>query len=413
MRGMKRPAHVLFVHWGDEGIRGSERVLLDLLSGIDRGRFAPVLWCNAQTMASAARELDVTTRVSPMPILLGWDAPRLDVTGYRRLLAEARAIIREFDVQLVHANSGAPNQWMVPAARRAQIPMVAHLHAIYRLRERCTLLLHQVPVIVGCSRAVVHPFAADGVPESRLRVIYNGVRPERLAAGDSRHLRSALGIDATSFVIVCAGALITLKGFDTVIRALGVLRAQDIDAHVIIAGEGPERTNLTRLAGELGLGARAHFLGDVGNVGSILRDTADVVAVSSHIESFGLVAAEAGAVGRAVVATKVGGLPEVVEDGVTGLLVPPRDEKAFAAALARLARDSRLRTSLGEAARQLVVSKFTAAGAARSFENLYSMLTERPRGEFGWSRLGFNVAPFARLGIGVIGRRLGARIADA
>ena len=116
-------APVLFVHWGEEGIRGSERVLLDLLKSIDRRRFTPILWCNAETMASSARALDVPTHVSRMPILLGWDAPRLDISGYRALVAQGKDMIREFGVRLVHANSGAPNQWMVPAARSARVPM--------------------------------------------------------------------------------------------------------------------------------------------------------------------------------------------------------------------------------------------------------------------------------------------------
>src|SRR3982750_571353 len=185
MKIAKTPAMntpVMFVHWGDEGIRGSERVLLDLLKNLDRQRFRPILWCNASTMASAARELDVPARVTRMPILLGWDAPRFDLSGYRALVAQAKALILEFGVRLVHANSGAPNQWMVPASRTARVPMLAHLHAIYGFRERCTLLLHQVPVIVGCSDAVVRPFRADRMASTRLRVIHNGVDPNRLSA---------------------------------------------------------------------------------------------------------------------------------------------------------------------------------------------------------------------------------------
>ena len=403
---------VLFVHWGEEGIRGSERVLLDLLKSIDRSRFRPILWCNASAMASAARELDVHARVSPMPILLGWDAPRLDISGYRALIAQAKAMIQEFSVRLVHANSGAPNQWMVPASRSARVPMLAHLHAIYGFRERCTLLLHQAPLIVGCSDAVVRPFRADGMAPTRLRVIHNGVDTERLSAGDARALRSALGVAEDAFLIVGVGALVRLKGFDTVIRALGILRAQGVDAHLAIVGEGPERQALEGLSRELGLEARVHFLGDRSDVGAILRDAADVVAVGSHIESFGLVAAEAAAVGRAVVATRVGGMPEVIQDTTTGFLVAPGDPTAFAAALSRLARDPSLRAALGRAGRAHTQASFTAQRAARSFENLYTELEARPRSDFGWSRLGFNVAPFAQLGLDVIGRRLGAQIGD-
>jgi len=407
------PVPILYVHWGNEGIRGSERVLLDLLSGIDRAQFAPVLWCNAEALAGAAKALDVRTRVSSMPILLGWDAPRFDLSGYRRLVSEGKSLIREFDVRLVHANSGAPNQWMAPAARQARVPMLAHLHAIYGLRERCTLLLHQVPLIVGCSRAVVAPFARDGVHGSRLRVIYNGVDVDRLSRGDAQVLRRSRRIPDTAFVVAAAGALVKLKRFDTLIRALRITCDQGIDAHLVIAGEGPELASLTNLARELSLQDRVHFLGTVENIGAVFRDAADIVAVSSQIESFGLVAAEASAVGRAVVASRVGGIPEVVEDSVTGILVPPASDSAFAAAFTRLARDARSRVALGAAGQRRIASHFAAEHATRSFESLYSKLLEQPRADFGWSRLGFKLAPFARLGFGVIGRRLGARIADA
>jgi len=405
-------APVLFVHWGDEGIRGSERVLLDLLKALDRRRFTPVLWCNAETMASSARALDVPTRVSAMPILLGWDAPRFDVAGYRALVAQGKAMIREFGITVVHANSGAPNQWMVPATRSERIPMLAHLHAIYGFRERCTLLLHQAPLIVGCSDAVVRPFRVDGIAPARLRVIYNGIDTERLSGGDARGLRVSLGIATDALLIVSVGAMVPLKGFDTVIRSLGILRGQNVDAHLAIVGEGPEREALARLSSELGLESRVHFLGARSDVGAILRDAADIVAVGSRIESFGLVAAEAGAAGRAVVSTRVGGTTEVIQDTTTGLLVPPGDPIAFGAALSRLARDPELRAALGRAARAHVLATFTNQRAARSFENLYAELDARPRADFGWSRLGLNVAPFARLALDVAGRRLGVPVAD-
>jgi glycosyltransferase involved in cell wall biosynthesis len=404
---------VLFAHWGNEGVRGSERVLLDLFSNLNRDRFAPLLWCNAKTMAAAAESLGVPARVSRMPILLGWDAPKLDVSAYRALVREGESLIREHGAKLVHANSGAPSQWLVPAARRARVPLVAHLHAIYGFRERCTLLLHQVPLVVGCSEAVVKPFRSDGFPDSRLRVIHNGVDPERLNSGEARGLRHSLGLTDGSLLIVGVGALVRLKGFDVLVRALGLLRATGVDAHLAIAGEGPERAALEALARELAVDRFVHFLGETRNVGAIFRDAADIVAISSRVESFGLVAAEAGALGLPTVASRVGGLGEVVKDGVTGLLVPAGDHASFAAALGRLARDPLLRQSLGAAARSYVLTHFTAERATRTFESLYADLIARPDSAYGWSHLGFRVAPFARLGVAVVGRRLGVRVADA
>src|SRR5439155_19267384 len=145
-------------------------------------------------------------------------------------------------------------QWMVPASRRARVPLLAHLHAIYGFRERCTLLLHQVPVVVGCSEAVVKPFRSDRVPESRLRVIPNGVDLKRLNAGDASELRKSLGIRASSFLILGMGALIPLKGFDFLVRAASLLRARGIDVHLVIAGEGPERFVLFELTCRLVFG---------------------------------------------------------------------------------------------------------------------------------------------------------------
>jgi glycosyltransferase involved in cell wall biosynthesis len=213
--------------------------------------------------------------------------------------------------------------------------------------------------------------------------------------------------------VVSVGALVPLKGFDVVIRAFHLLHERGVDAHLGIVGQGPERAHLEALAQELGVGGRVHFLGAQSNVGAIFRDAADVIAIGSRVESFGLVAAEAGAVGRPIVATRVGGLVEVIEQGKTALLVPSGDYIAFADALDRLARDPLLRRELGAAARNHILTHFTAEQAVLRFEQLYIELTARPAASFGWFGLGFRIAPFARLGLAVVGRRLGARIADA
>ena len=407
-----KPTPILFAHWGDAGIRGSERVLLDLLAGLDRERFAPSLWCNAETMADAARAVGVSVRISRMPILLGWDAPRFDVRGYQALVREGATIIRDLGARLVHANSGAPNQWMVPVARSARVPLVAHLHAIYGQRDRSTMLLQQAPMAVGCSDAVIRPLRSDGVPDSRLRVIPNGIDLARLNQGEARGLRASLGLGTGSVLVVSAGALVRLKGFDVLLRAVKAACDGGTDAHLAIAGEGPERGALEALTAELGLERQTHFLGQRPRLGAIIRDAADIVAVASRTESFGLVAAEAGAMGRPTVATRVGGTAEVIDDGKTGLLVPPEDHLALGKAIEKLAANPELRRGLGEAARARVSERFTSERMARSFEDVYEELLSRPAVEFGWPWLGFRIAPFARLGMAMVWRRLGVRIPD-
>jgi glycosyltransferase involved in cell wall biosynthesis len=410
---MTLPTNVLFVHWGHEGIRGSERVLLDLLGELDRARFSASLWCNSETLAAAAEDLDVETRVSAMPLLFGWDAPRFDLRSFRALVAEGRALIRDKDVGVVHVTSGAPTQWMSLAARSERVPLIAHLHAIYRFRERCTLLLHQAPILAGCSDAVLEPFRRDGLAPDRLRVINNGVNPQRLAAGNARGLRGSLGISRDAIVLLAAGALVPLKGFDTLLRAVHAVRGRGINAQLLIAGEGPGRDALSRLSQALGITSAVHLLGQQPHLGAILRDAADIALIGSIVESFGLVAAEAGAMGRPTVASRVGGIPEVIADGVTGLLVPAGDHGGFADAIASLAADPVRRTTMGNAARRRVLERFTTARAARDVESLYSALVATSTEAYGWKQLGFRAAPLAKLGLAVAGRRLGLRISDA
>src|SRR6185295_3921141 len=111
------PVPILFVHYGEEWIRGSERCLLDLLEHLDRGRFDPFLWCNGNVLASAARRLGVPVQVDAFPILFDDLPPRFPFLHYARTVRKAFRIVREHGIRIVHSNSGAPVQWMLPVAR--------------------------------------------------------------------------------------------------------------------------------------------------------------------------------------------------------------------------------------------------------------------------------------------------------
>jgi glycosyltransferase involved in cell wall biosynthesis len=121
------------------------------------------------------------------------------------------------------------------------------------------------------------------------------------------------------------------------------------------------------------------------------------------------VAAEAGAVGVPTIATRVGGIPDLIDDGETGLLVRAGDENELADAIASLAADPPRRRAMGEAARVKISSRFTTQRVARSIEAIYAEMRSRPRSSFGWSGLGFRLSPVARLALAVAARRLGIR----
>jgi glycosyltransferase involved in cell wall biosynthesis len=163
------------------------------------------------------------------------------------------------------------------------------------------------------------------------------------------------------------GRLDQQKGYDVLLRALASLP----DAALVLVGDGPERGALEAIAGDLGLGDRVRFAGWQAEPRRHLT-TFDVFALPSRFEGFPLAIVEAMLARLPVVATAVGSVPEAVREGRTGLLVPPDDPEALAAALRRALGDASLRLRLGENGRELALERFTAAAMARSFEQVYA-----------------------------------------
>jgi hypothetical protein len=379
---LSQPIPVLFTHYGDEWFRGSEQLLSDLLTNLDRDRFEPIVWCNGAARAEAARSAGIITYRTPFEFYFDYSSPRFNPSRYRSFVREGISLVRRHDVQVLHANSAAPNQWLVPVARATRRPLLAHLHIDYRRRSRFVCLLHQSTLIVGVSRQVTQDFVRDGMPVERTHTIYNGIdfaRLQGIVGGNPRH---ELGISPGSVVIVTAGSLIRRKGQDVLIRAFATLTAGR-DTHLLVAGEGPERACYEALASELGVRGRVHFLGHREDVAALYR-AADITALASRADSFGLVLAEAGYFSVPAVATTVGGIPEVVEDGVTGLLVPPDDPAALAEALVRLADNPAHRRAFGGAAKARVERMFGVEQMVANFHDTYGRLARLPHGRLGW-----------------------------
>jgi glycosyltransferase involved in cell wall biosynthesis len=385
---------VLFTHYGDEWIRGSETLLLDLLRGLDKTRVQPVVWCNGAEMAAASEEAGYPTYRTPFEAYFDYDSPKPSLSRYRALIAQCRAICRTHGIRVLHANSANPVQWLVPAAFGARLPVLAHLHIDYLRRSRYVLLLHQATRIVGVSRQVTDGFIEDGMAPERLKVIYNGIDPSRLPPS-SVDLRATLGIPAEATVIATAGSLIQRKGHDVLIRAFHSLPGS-VTSHLIIGGDGDERSSLQALVGSLGIADRVHFLGHYPTMSDVYQ-AADIFALASRGDAFGLVLAEAGHFGCPVVATRVGGIPEVIANVETGLLVAPDNVPGLATALSRLIADPALRAKMGQAAKVRVTALFTVQQMARQFEESYETLAAIPPAELGWQQALHRARPYGSL----------------
>ncbi|MDR3532200.1 MAG: glycosyltransferase, partial [Rhodopila sp.] len=298
------------------------------------------------------------------------------------------------NIRVLHANGAAPHQWLVPVARATRLPLLAHLHIDYRRRSRFVCLLHQSTLLVGVSRQVTEDFLRDGMAAERTHTIYNGIDFSRLERKGDGTLRHYLGIPQDAVVITAAGSLIRRKGQDVLIRAFATL-VPGRDIHLLIAGEGPDRAGYEALTVELGVQSRVHFLGHSGDISSVYQAT-DIVALASRADAFGLVLAEAGYFFIPAVATAVGGIPEVIEDGVTGLLVPPDDPSALAQALVRLVDDPEQRRALGRAAKARTERMFSVERMVANFHDTYERLARLPHDKLGWLGADLSLGPYLK-----------------
>lgn len=374
------PAPILFVHTGQAWIRGSEQCLLDLVTHIDRRRFSPVVVCDSPVLAEAARSSG-----APVHHVSGWQIAATHWLPSREEVATMRQLVDQHGIRIVHSNDTEPIKAILPVARQRRLPVLAHLHITIDETERLFSFVHQVGLAVGVSEAAVAGLRADGFPEKRIAVVYNGVDPQRLERGDASDLRRTLGIPADAVVLTVVGSLIIRKGVDVVLRAFEEVLATRPDCHLLVCGDGGERERLTALASPMIGAGKVHFLGERRDVGAILRDATDVFVSASRDEAFPLTLLEAGYFGLPIVASAIPAHGEFLgTDGIAGVLAPVDDVHRFARAIKLLVADGNARRRCGDAARQRVHSRFLVSHVVHQFEELYARLLAIRPAQFGW-----------------------------
>jgi glycosyltransferase involved in cell wall biosynthesis len=211
----------------------------------------------------------------------------------------------------------------------------------------------------------------DGLNAEQVRTISNGIDLGRFDRADRSRLRDELGLAGDELLIGVVGRLIPLKGHQQLIDVLAQLHRTGLRQwQAVFVGGGELQDSLRASIAAAGLQGRIHLLGVRSDMADVLA-ALDVFAMPSHHEGLPMALLEAMAASRAVVASAVGSIPEVIRHGESGLLVPPKDVPALASALQRLLTDAALRSLLGTQARQTVLEQYSAQRTAQSYEALY------------------------------------------
>ena len=289
------------------------------------------------------------------------------------IVGVARLIQRE-QVDIVNTHSGR-DSFLVGAAgrlapRRPRIVRTRHLALPITTTIGYSLLPHHV---VTVSRHVRAMLVERGVPDARISAIPTGVDLSRFDGAAGAALREELGIAAGRPVIGTVAILRKKKGHAFLLEAIPQVLAEFPAALFLFAGDGPQRANIERRVGELGLGDNVRLLGLRRDLPNVLAGI-DLFVLPTLQEALGTSFIEAMAMGRPVVGSAVDGVPEVVRHGVNGLLVPPAEPAALAAAIIDLLRDPQRCAALGEAGRRIARDEYSVEVMGEAMLALYRRL---------------------------------------
>ncbi len=368
--------NILFVHYGENWIRGSEQCLINLIRHMDKCQFKPIVWTNNKDLAKALEEMKVVVEYQDFTLLLGWVKPRLNIPNFFRLIGKSLKMIRENDIDLIHVNSGAPVQWTVFASKISGTPIVNHLHSSYQFRDRMSLFLHNCSHTVCVSKAVQNCMLRD-LPKrkDRTSVIYNGINRIQSTSENNLDLRKMLSIDDRSIVVATVGSLIKRKGMDRCIRVLSKLLLDNAMYHLVVIGSGSEEEALKNLASNLGVSKHVHFIGNMVKPFDLLKAQADVYLSLPRDEAFGLTCVESAYASLPVVAQAVGGIKEVLTHEKSGLLVSTVEEAV--SAVSCLVNNPCVSEKLVAENIMNARKRFSMRRYCESFERLYGMLIRK------------------------------------
>ena len=349
-------------------------------------------------LACIARNLDSTRYRSVVCLLSeGWLSDHLRNSGVRYVIIENK---RSFDpvflvklvhlmkrekIHLVHSHEFMMNVYGAVAARIAQVPMIGTVHSMLYFTEKTRRILAYKLSTRLCSRLVA---VSDNLKKlltdelkvgnpSKILTIYNGIDLNRYVIGyPNLRLRDQMGISAGTLVAGTVGSLFKVKGIPYLLDAVSKVVTCFPNFKLLIIGEGDQESTLRHEVVSMGLEETVEFLGFRNDIPELLN-LLDVYICASVSEGLSLSILEAMAAGKPVIATEVGGNPELVIPGKNGFLVPPRNPDALAERIMVALKDKNLRQSMGQMGRRIVEERFSLERMIDNYQILYERLLGR------------------------------------
>jgi glycosyltransferase involved in cell wall biosynthesis len=372
---------ILYVH-GIEAIGGAERDLIALLKTLDRQKWEPHVVCpGTGPFRYQLHVIAVPTHALSLP---PWRNP-LALFQRRSAIRRLGALADQLNPAMIHVN----DIWWVPHTVRAvasrtsnPVRIVAHVRQEIEPAKVRRYELDRVDAVIAISRQIEQSLIAGGVSAKKVRTLYSGIDlSERQRTYDNQAIRRMIGLPNGAVLLGTVANLFPRKGYEVMLRALpAIVRAVPTVHYVIVGSDDHDYADrLKRLAQELKIAERVHIVGFQDPVQPFLASL-DLYVHPALMEGFGIAVVEAMAMGKAVVATTTGGLPEVVAQGETGLLVPPGDVESLATTVVSLLQDDFRREQMGRCGRARAQERFSLDASVMHMEELYGELLAVQKG---------------------------------
>lgn len=359
---------------GQLSIGGAELQLIQLVKHLDRTRFEPIVCALSEQVPLAPQLRDAGIELVVLPRRMDpdltrlWRLPRV-VRRYRPALIHSYLFVANAWARLVGTVLGVP---VIISERSAAVDKSRGRLIIDRLLARAAIFM-----IANSQAGAELAIARHEIASHKVAVVHNGIALEGFdSAQPVGAARTALGLAPTEPVVGIVGRLSQVKNHRTFFHAMAKIAAEVPSLRLLCVGEGPLRAELEALVSTLALQDRTVFTGLRSDIPDLMR-TMNVIALTSTWEGLPNVLIEAMAASRPVVATHVGGVPEVVVHDETGLLVPPGDPSALAAAVLSLLKNPTLATEMGRKGRARVEQQFSIKRMVAETEAIYDHLLDK------------------------------------